>query len=345
MRKNYFIGLSFLILAGCSTNDDLQNFDKQNNLNKSASGGFRGGDDGFGGGGKPFDDDDIPSNGIWRQSTIPPNPIYGFFSNHMSKHIYSPYSRADMLPRTQPGQYFYYLDRFLGSANGNGQEITGWFNEITEDYVLTTNPDEFNGQNGWRKNNNIGKSFNDGEEGSFPIYRYFRNKTKSHFYTRDFNELGNGKLGFVYEGVAFYLKDSAPEKYRMRDGEFYQDNNTGQYYITFESKLRLIENVETVRRLFDFRKETSDRIDRGWKNRHINKVNIDDYMGPRGKNLNQNTKLIRDTSNGKVYLLDDGLLRYIPNPEIFKLYYFREDSVINSSSLRGFVGKDITKTY
>jgi len=337
MRKNYFIGLCFLILASCSTtNDDLQNFDKVN-LNQSASGGFRDGSGSF--------DEDPPSNGIWIKSTTPPNPIYGFFSNHMSKHLYSPSSLSNMLPRTQPGQYFYYLDRFLGSADGSGQEITGWFNEINEDYVITTNPSEFNGQNGWRKNDNFGKSYTGTEEGSFPIYRYFRNKTKSHFYTKDFNELGNGRLGFVYEGVAFFLKNSDPKEYRQRDGQFYQDNKTGQYYITFESKLRLIENVETVRRLFDFRKETSGRIDRGWKNRYINKVNIEEYLGPRGKNFDSNTKLIKDTSNGKIYLLDDGLLRYIPNPQIFELYYFRAESVVNSNRLMGFVGKDIAKTY
>ena len=68
-------------------------------------------------------------------------------------------------------------------------------------------------------------------------------------------------------------------------------------------------------------------------------------MGPRGKNFDSNTKLIRDTSNGKIYLLDDGLLRYIPNPQIFEFYYFKTESVVNSNRLMGFTGKDITKTY
>ena len=335
MKKIYFIGLCIITLASCSaTNDDLQNFEKVN-LNQTASGGFRDGSGSF--------DEEIPSTGIWRKNTSPPYPVYGFYSSHMNKHMYLNSPRPEGIPRMQPGQYYYFLDRFLGSADGNGQEITGWFNEINEDYVVTTNPNEFNGQNGWRKNNNFGKSYNSSDEGSYPIYRYFRNSTKSHFYTKDFNELGNGKFGFVYEGIAFYLKNSDPKDYRERDGNFYQDNNTGQYYITFESKLRLIEDVETARRLFDFRQESSSI--RGWKNRPINKVNIDDYMGPRGKNFNSNTKLIRDISNGKVYLFDDGLLRYIPSLEIFNLYYFRDNSVINSSSLRGFVGKNIEKTY
>lgn len=340
MKKIYFIGLWLITLASCSaTNDDLQNLDK-NNLNQSASGGFRGGDNTTIGG--SFDEE-LPSTGIWRQGTIPPNPIYGFYSSYTNKHLYNNSPRIDDLPKSYPGLDFYFIDRFLGSANGNGQEITSWFNTVSNDLIVTTNPNEVSGQDNWIKKRNLGKSYNGDEEGSFPIYRYFRNSTKSHFYTKDFNELGNGKFGFVYEGISFYLKDSDPEKYRISDGQFFQDINTERYYITFESKLRLIEDAETVRRLFNFRKEGSGI--RGWKNRTINKVNINDYIGPRGKNLDQNTKLIRDTSTGKIYFVEGATLRHIPTPEIFNFYYFRDESVVNSSNLRGFVGKDIAKTY
>ena len=44
-----------------------------------------------------------------------PNAIYGFYSSHTNKHLYSPYKRTDSAaPRTQPGAYYYELDRFLG---------------------------------------------------------------------------------------------------------------------------------------------------------------------------------------------------------------------------------------
>jgi hypothetical protein len=39
----------------------------------------------------------------------------------------------------------------------------------------------------------------------YPVYRYYRSNTQSHFYTRDWNELGNGNYGFVYEGIGFYV--------------------------------------------------------------------------------------------------------------------------------------------
>ncbi|WP_407534262.1 hypothetical protein [Elizabethkingia miricola] len=332
MRKIYFIGLYFLILVSCSTtNDDLQNFDKVN-LNQSASGGFRDGGD--------FNEDPS-SKGIWVQNTRPPYPIYGFYSNSLKRHVYSSLSIAELAPHWLSGPHNYFYDRFLGSADGNGQILTAWYNENSEDMIITTNPDEIKGA--WKKYRDFGRTYNGDEPGSFPIYRYFRSKYNSHFYTRDFNELGNGRDGFVYEGIAFYLKESSSPDVRIRDGQFYQDSNTGQYYISFESTIRLIENIETLKRVFDFRQEESGY--RGRKNRTIYKVNIDDYIGPRGKNFNSNTKLIRDTSNGKIYLLDDGLLRYIPNPQIFELYYFNAEYVTNSNRLMGFVGKDITKTY
>lgn len=344
MKKLYFIGLCIIALASCSpTNDDLQNL---GNLNQSASGGFRG-DDGsnFGGGSKPFDEDDMPSNGIWVKNTEPPKPIYGFYSAALKRHAYNNWASVDHVPQYLSGQHFYFYDRFLGSADGTGSIITAWINTDSEDMVLTTNPNEFNEGTGfWKKHRDFGNSYIGNEPGSFPIYRYFISKYNSHFYTRDFNELGNGKNGFVYEGIAFYLKDSEPNSsFRIHDGDFYQDNKTGAYYIVFESKLRLFENVETLTRLFDFRKESSGS--RGWKNRYIGKVDIEKYMGPRGKNINFNTRLVRDAPSGKTYLLDDGLLRYIPNSDIFNLYYFKEDEVVTYANLTGFIGKEITKTY
>ena len=37
------------------------------------------------------------------------------------------------------------------------------------------------------------------------------NSTNSHFYTRDKNELGDGKEDFVYEGVAF-IQRKVPQR-------------------------------------------------------------------------------------------------------------------------------------
>ncbi|WP_131828115.1 hypothetical protein [Elizabethkingia ursingii] len=340
MKKMYFIGLSILALASCSpTNDDLQNFESPNlSAAKDASLQSR-----FGFIGSQ------PSI-VWVKGTIPPKPIYGFYSSHMNKHLYSPFSMANMLPRTQPGQYYYFLDRFLGSAKGEGQEITGWFNEITEDYVITTNPSEFNGQNGWRKNDNFGSSYTGTEEGSYPIYRYFRNSTKSHFYTKDFNELGNGKEGFVYEGISFYLKECEPENIRIRDGQFYQDNNTKAYYIVFEGKVRHIESIETIRRVFDFK---GDPRGNGQPKEYlISKVNIDDIKGERGLPIIPTALIYQDVDTGIMYFSDPqsngrggSNLKKIPNTTVFNRYRFNTDHIVKTRGINNPRINDIEITY
>jgi hypothetical protein len=37
------------------------------------------------------------------------------------------------------------------------------------------------------------------------VYRYYNHSKREHFYTNNFNELGSGNHGYVYEGVAFAL--------------------------------------------------------------------------------------------------------------------------------------------
>jgi len=34
-----------------------------------------------------------------------------------------------------------------------------------------------------------------------PLYRYYNGKQKKHYYTIDFNEFGNGRAGWGYEGI------------------------------------------------------------------------------------------------------------------------------------------------
>nr|WP_231503762.1 hypothetical protein [Paenibacillus sp. 1-18] len=36
-----------------------------------------------------------------------------------------------------------------------------------------------------------------------PLYRYYNGT--DHFYTTDFNELGNGRSGYSLEGIAGYI--------------------------------------------------------------------------------------------------------------------------------------------
>lgn len=330
MIKNYFIGLCIVILASCSaTNDDnIQNFGESKNLDLSTEG-FRG-DVGV------TIDDELPSNGIYFLRTASQNPIYGFYSSHTNKHLYSHFSIANMLPRTQPGEYYYFLERFLGSASGKGKEITAWFNVNNEDLLLTTTPEELDGQNGWRKDDDLGKSYNGDEPGSFPIYRYYRQKTSSHFYTRDRNELGDGKFGFVYEGIAFYLKNETTEQElrQVHDGLLMKDKTTGYLYIIIEGRIRILETMEVANRVFGVK-----------DGNYYPEVNIDELIGPRGKIVNAGAKLIEDTRTGKIYFLDNGLLRYIPDHKTLRVYMLNEKAIEKINGVVGFTGPDLTVKF
>ncbi|AOM79387.1 hypothetical protein [Pedobacter steynii] len=270
------------------------------------------------------------SNKVWQVGTNPWT-IYGFYSSHTKKHMYSNSPLPSELPRTQPGQYYNFLERTLGAADdkvtGKGNMITAWFNINNEDLVLTTNPNEFNGQPGWKKDRDLGKSFLGSEEGSFPIYRYYRNSTSSHFYTRDKNELGDGNSGFVYEGVAFYLKESGPWEFRIQDGTFYKDINTGYYYIVMESQLRILESLEMIRRVFDFRPDTRY----GLPGHPIIELDIQTIKGTRGPAISANAYLTQDVNTGMRYFNNPqngrGNLKIIPNDVVFSRYNFHKDNV------------------
>lgn len=338
MIKNYLIGLCLIFLSSCSgTNDDLlnsnesnklQSLDKLNNYNLLAKGGFR--DD-------PIDV--TPPSGIWSACICLTNPIYGFYSSYTKKYLYGKSPLASELPKSYPGLDFYGMNRFLGSADGNGPAISSWFNTVSNDLVLTTNPNEFSNQSNWQKRN-MGNSYNGNEPGSYPIYRYFNSSSKTHFYTPDKNE-GDGKSGFVYEGISFYLKESGPKPYRVNDGAFFQDNKTGSLYIVFEGTLRRIESLSVLNNLF----AAYDPIKRKRVNVETSKVDIESYIGDRGADINSGTQLVQNTANGKIYMVDNGLYRYISTTAIFKAYYFNEDAVQHKYVRMMFTGKDITITH
>ncbi len=339
MKKSYFIALCIISLVSCSApGDELQDFnesEKSESLNKTdnnmlARGGFRG-----------DPSTEAPPEGIWSTSIYLTKPIYGFYSPYTKKYLYGNSPLASELPKSYTDLGFYGMDRFLGSADGNGPVISSWFNTVTNDLVLTTNSNKFNGQSNWEKKD-VGTSYNGDEPGSYPIYSYFNSDNRTHFYTRDKNELGDGKNGFVYLGISFYLKESGPKPFRVRDGNFFQDNKTGAVYIVFESILRRIDSWSVINTLFDFKPDPRTGKPKDWK---ILKVNIEEYTGERGADINSETKLVQNTNDGKIYMVDGGFFRYIPTMQIFNLYNFNEDAIQKRPIRMMAKDKDIAHTY
>ncbi|MBB5644605.1 hypothetical protein [Pedobacter cryoconitis] len=332
--KKLLLSLITLSLISCSKKDDFKDFGIQNKEIQTKTNGFV----------------NTPTDSQSKVWTIIDNrwAIYGFYSSHMHKHMYSDIPLPSEIPHTQPGQYYYFLERTLGAADGvgNGNMITSWFNTNNEDQILTTNPGELNGQNGWKKDRDLGKSYTGNEEGSFPIYRYYRSATSSHFYTRDKNELGDGKDGFVYEGVAFYLKEPVPTEYRISDGSFYQDKSTGSIYVVMESQLRKVESVEVLKRIFDFR--ATGFLD--YLATTIMDVNnIETIKGTRGSSISVNSVLYQDINTGIRYLSNPndnrGNLKIIPNDKVFKRYHFNDSSIQKTQGVNNLRLEELKITY
>ncbi|GER58911.1 hypothetical protein [Patiriisocius marinus] len=63
---------------------------------------------------------------------------------------------------------------------------------------ITSDPATPNGD--WRYEGLLGKS-----GGTKAIYSYYNSSANDHYFTNNYNDLGNGNYGYIYEGIVFYL--------------------------------------------------------------------------------------------------------------------------------------------
>ncbi|SEC41255.1 hypothetical protein SAMN04489761_2922 [Tenacibaculum sp. MAR_2009_124] len=84
------------------------------------------------------------------------------------------------------------------SQNLNGSYFFGL--DLTQGAQILENLYTTSIRNNWQYEGIMG-----GTGYSRPIYGYYNIDLKDHVYTNDFNELGSGAHGYVYEGVAFHL--------------------------------------------------------------------------------------------------------------------------------------------
>ncbi|WAC02841.1 hypothetical protein N7U66_04185 [Lacinutrix neustonica] len=162
--------------------------------------------------------------------------IYQFYRN--GDHFYT-----NSFDEGVNAQYAY--ERTLGTVATSGptyQAITRWYNLGNGDRVITTGvsghpaiagsilniyvneygqlislPSDSSGNisgtnvpvtqassNGtWRYEGILG--YTTGNSNSLPVHTYYNHNLKDHIYLTDFNILGNGGNGYVYEGIAFYI--------------------------------------------------------------------------------------------------------------------------------------------
>jgi hypothetical protein len=115
---------------------------------------------------------------------------------------------------TTGGYYYPVYEGSIGilSPSPAGPALYAVTNPSTGDRVLTISEAEKNYLTtiGFVNEGILGYTFPYGQPGTgaslyHTIYRYFHAQKKEHFYTNNLNELGYGRWGYQYEGVAFYL--------------------------------------------------------------------------------------------------------------------------------------------
>ena len=83
-------------------------------------------------------------------------------------------------------------------------------NTVNE-HFYTIEPEELPYASGYyieNSGNPIGYAYAYKEDNTVPLYRYFNSYKLDHFYTTNFNELGNGNGQYVYEGIECYVYSS-----------------------------------------------------------------------------------------------------------------------------------------
>jgi len=102
--------------------------------------------------------------------------------------------------------------RLFPSSTSGVVPLYRYNSDQTGDHFYTTDWSELGYGKGVYKYEYVaGYVFPKKVEGTIPLYRYYRSSTNSplgkgdHFYTTDWNELGNGKNGYRYERIAGYV--------------------------------------------------------------------------------------------------------------------------------------------
>ncbi|MBW8683283.1 MAC/perforin domain-containing protein [Chitinophaga rhizophila] len=111
-----------------------------------------------------------------------------------------------------------------------------FYNGSLIDNLLTTTPTEVAGLTNWTNTGIIGKMFTDNSmPGTIPIYRYFQNN-RTHFYTNNFNEIGNGGNHGKFEWIEGYIYAKATAgaipiyRYNSNGMHWYTTQNAGQSF-------------------------------------------------------------------------------------------------------------------
>ena len=142
------------------------------------------------------------------------------------------------------------IQAFVSPTADNGLvPLYSYYNAKAHDHYLSV---QWTGRRSdeWSYSGIVGYVPSQKTDGSVPLYRYFSEKTHDHLYSTSWSELGNGKGGYVYQGIAAYVypplkavdTTAATGAVAASSGKnvgplyrFYDEANTDHYYSTSQS--------------------------------------------------------------------------------------------------------------
>ncbi|KIO74877.1 hypothetical protein TH53_23930 [Pedobacter lusitanus] len=252
------------------------------------------------------------------------DPVFCFYSSLIDRHYFS---TKENLPN-QPYFQSFTRQNIVGYTGGSGPKLTMWRNKATGIYVLSTleNAVDINAN---EKIEEMGPTASPTDNGSFPVYEYYRQKTNSNsfYYTRNKDELGDGKYGFVYKRIAFYLidrikPDPNPNQWPQPlkeafNGQFIHMLDSKKVFFMLEGEARYIQSQDTYNGIFN-------------QNGLISRIYLPDesYLQvKRGKDLTPDCDFRRDITTNRLYLREGNVLMHINGSTVMKVYNFNKNAV------------------
>ncbi|MCT4223148.1 hypothetical protein HZP43_12360 [Elizabethkingia anophelis] len=252
------------------------------------------------------------------------DPLYCHYSSRLDRHYFS-------INETLPNEpYFqsFAKQNIVGYTGGNGPKLTLWRNKASGVYVLSTleNAVDINLN---EKIEDMGPTASPNDAGSFPVYEYYRQKTNSNsfYYTRNKDELGDGKYGFAYKRIAFYLIDRkkpdigpSPGPQPLKEafnGTFIHIKDSKKVFFMFEGEARYIQSLDTYNGIFN-------------QNGLISRFYLPDesYLQVKiGKDLTPDCDFRRDITTNRLYLREGNVLMHINGSNILRIYNFNKSAV------------------
>jgi hypothetical protein len=174
-------------------------------------------------------------------------PIYRYYQEQHHDHFYT--INAGEIGTTHhghTGNHGYKCEGVLGyayPADHAVNHVYRYFHEGNKDHFYTTNASEIGttahgqvGNHGYKSEGEAFHIFTNHHHGLVPVYRYYHEQNKDHFYTANAGEIGtttpgqHGNHGYKCEGVLGYL--SPNEFYGSIPVYRYYNNGTHDHFYT-----------------------------------------------------------------------------------------------------------------